>query len=360
MVLCWVDAGLSVGLGPVSRGLALAEALAAYGLPCRMALSPDPTALAWLRLAGARPPVLLPDDEPALPRLLAAAARAVAVIVDLKRPLTSTEAQALGAGRRLLVVENGGSNVAAADLVLAPLARDAERDLRGLRPEGGRSVQWLVGPAYVPLRRVFRLAGDLRGARPSPPIVLVSMGACDPAGFTLPALEGVALARERVMSLAVRVVANRRAPVWQRLPGVLRRLDALPVSPLRPDDMVTELAAAELAVLSMGVTVYEAMACGVPAIVVGRSRGDLAHMRPLAAAGAIVSLGLQWTEERLATAIEELFASPARRATMGLAGRALVDGRGAERVAARLAAVMAQRTGTPAIPSAPECADEGL
>ena len=216
MVLCWVDAGLRVGLGPVSRGLALAEALAGYGLPCRLALSPDPTALAWLRLAGARPPVLLPDDEPALPRLLAAAARAVAVIVDLKRPLTSREAQALGAGRGLLVVDNGGSNVAAADLVLAPLARDRERDLRGLRPEGGRSVQWLVGPAYVPLRRVFRLAGDLRGARPSPPVVLVSMGACDPAGFTLPALEGVALARERVMSLAVRVVANRRAPVWQR------------------------------------------------------------------------------------------------------------------------------------------------
>jgi len=138
----------------------------------------------------------------------------------------------------------------------------------------------------------------------------------------------------------VRVVANRRVPVWQRLPGVLRRLDALPVSPVRPDDMVTELAAAELAVLSMGVTVYEAMACGVPAIVVGRSRGDLAHMRPLAAAGAIVSLGLGWTEERLASTIEELLAAPGRRVALGLAGRALVDGRGAERVARRLDAVL--------------------
>ena len=340
MVLCWVDAGLSVGLGPVSRGLALAEALAGYGLTCRLALAPDPTALAWLRLAGARPPVLLPEDEPALPRVLAAATRAAAVIVDLKRPLTSTEAHALGAGRRLLVIDNGNASGAAADLVVAPLGCGAERDGRELRPEGGRSPQWLVGPAYVPLRRVFRLAGDLRGARPSPPVVLVSMGACDPAGFTLPALEGVALAREHATAFTVRVVANRRAPVWQRLPGVLRRLDAHPVSPLRPDDMVTELAAAELAVLSMGVTVYEAMACGVPAIVVGRSRGDLAHMRPLAAAGAIVSLGLGWTEERLASAIEELLASPGRRTGMGLAGRALVDGRGAERVARRLDAVL--------------------
>jgi len=238
------------------------------------------------------------------------------------------------------VVDNGSANVAAADLVVAPLGCGAERDVRELRPEGGRSPQWLVGPAYVPLRRVFRLAGDLRGARPSPPVVLVSMGACDPAGFTLPALEGVALARAHATAFTVRVVANRRVPVWQRLPGVLRRLDALPVSPLRPDDMVTELAAAELAVLSMGVTVYEAMACGVPAIVVGRSRGDLAHMRPLAAAGAIVSLGLGWTEERLASAVEELLASPGRRAGMGLAGRALVDGRGAERVARRLDAVL--------------------
>ena len=155
MVVCWVDAGRRVGLGPVSRGLALAEALAAYGLPCRMALSPDPTALAWLRLAGARPPVLLPDDEPALPRLLAAAARAAAVIVDLKRPLTSTEAHALGAGRRLLVVDNGGSNVAAADLVLAPLARDTERDLRRLRAEGGRSAQWRVTQTAGPADATF-------------------------------------------------------------------------------------------------------------------------------------------------------------------------------------------------------------
>ena len=176
MVLCWVDAGLSVGLGPVSRGLALAEALAGYGLPCRLALAPDTTALAWLRLAGARPPVLLPEDEPALPRLLAAAGRVAAVIVDLKRPLTSTEAHALGAGRRLLVIDNGNASGAAADLVVAPLGCGAERDGRELRPEGGRSPQWLVGPAYVPLRRVFRLAGDLRGARPSPPVVLVSMG----------------------------------------------------------------------------------------------------------------------------------------------------------------------------------------
>src|SRR5262249_8383283 len=197
----------------------------------------------------------------------------------------------------------GGASGGGADWGAAPLGGGAERGGRKLRPEGGRSPQWLVGPAYVPLRRVFRLAGDLRGARPSPPVVLVSMGACDPAGFTLPALEGVALAREHAGGFVVRVVANRRVPVWQRLPGVLRRLDALPVSPVRPDDMVTELAAAELAVLSMGVTVYEAMACGVPAIVVGRSRGDLAHMRPLAAAGAIISLGLGWAEERLASAI---------------------------------------------------------
>src|SRR5262249_61440903 len=116
-------------------------------------------------------------------------------------------------------------------------------------------------------------------------------------GFTLPALEGVALARAHATAFVVRVVANRRVPVWQRLPGVLRRLDALPVSPVRPDDMVTELAAAELAVLSMGVTVYEAMACGVPAIVVGRSRADLAQMRPLAAAGAVISPGLGWAAE---------------------------------------------------------------
>jgi spore coat polysaccharide biosynthesis protein SpsF len=102
--------------------------------------------------------------------------------------------------------------------------------------------------------------------------------------------------------------------------------------------MQPHLAAADVAVLALGVTVYEAMASGVPAVVLCRTDADVAHARTLADAGAIVSLGLHWTEERIAAAVERLLADPVARVAMSRAGRALVDGRGAARVAARLVA----------------------
>ncbi len=327
MVLCWVDAGPTFGLGHVSRGLAIAEALRERGITCRFALAPDATALAWLKVAGMRPPVLLADGEPALPHVLAAAAQAAAVVVDVKHPLSRAEVRALRGVRPILVVDNAGAGVADADLVLAPFAQ-------------ARSRRWLAGAGFVPLRRAFRLAGDLRGPRGTPLVVLVSMGASDPGGLTVPALEGLALARERVGRLAARVVANPATPVWARLPPLARRLDFPPPCPIDPNGMVAHLAEADVALLAMGVTVYEALACGVPAIVLCRTSADVAHARELEARGAIVSLGLHWTEERIGAAVADVLGAPGRVATMAAAGRALVDGAGAARVAERLIALL--------------------
>ena len=103
------------------------------------------------------------------------------------------------------------------------------------------------------------------------------------------------------------------------------------------------LAGADVAVVAMGVTVYEALACGVPTVVVCRTSGDVAHARALAARGALVNLGQHWNEEKIGAAVTELLATPARATALGEAGRALVDGRGAERVAERLAALVESR-----------------
>jgi len=332
MVLCWVDAGLAFGLGHVSRGLALAEALAARGLPCRFVLPPDPTALAWLQAAGFRAPLVLAEREPALPHVLAAAEGAAAVVVDVKHPLTRAEVRALGAGRPVLVVDNPGPGTAEADLVLAPAG-------------AAKGRRWLAGPEFVPLRRAFGLAAALRGPEGAQAVVLVCMGASDPGGLAIPALEGLGLTRARSARLSARVVANPLAPVWGRLPALLRRLGFPPAHPIDPAGMASHLVRADLALLAFGVTVYEAMACGVPAIVLCRTSADVAHARTLEERGALVSLGLHWTEERIAETVERLVASPARRRAMGEAGRALVDGRGAERVAARLVAALGSGRG---------------
>jgi spore coat polysaccharide biosynthesis predicted glycosyltransferase SpsG len=315
-VLCWVDAGPAAGLGHVSRGLALAEALAERGLACRFALPRDPTALTWLRAARAHHALVLPERQPALPHVLAAAAEAAALVVDVRRPLTRPEVRALGACCPVLLVDNAGAGVAEADLVLAPA------------PER-RDPRWLAGPAWVPLRRSFRLAGDLRGLPHSPPFVLVAVGATDPGGLAVPVLEGLALARAGGARFSGRVVAYPLSPAWERLPAPLRRLDMPPPCAIQPGAMAGHLAEADLAVVGMGMTAYEAMACGVPALVLCRTSADAARARALACRGAVTSLGPHWREEDLAAAVAALLGAPARRAAMGRAGRALVDGRGA-------------------------------
>ena len=330
-VLCWMDAGPGVGLGHVSRTIALVEALGERGLTSRCILPDDPTARAWLRMLNLRVTGMLPEGEPPLPHVLAAAGGADAIVVDVRHPLERAEVRALGGTRPVLVVDNPGPGVFNADLVLVPFGH-------------ARGERWLAGPEYVPLRRAFRLAGDLRGSRgATSPVVLVSMGGSDPGGLTVPAVEAVGLARARCPRLSARVVANPASPVWSRLPAVLRRFDFPPAWPVDPDGMVTQLAEADVAVLAMGVTVYEAMACGVPAVVLCRTADDVTHARALAAHGAVVCLGQHWSDERIATTVAELLDAPERRVAMSEAGRALVDGRGAERVAARLAALVTSR-----------------
>ena len=314
-IVIWVDAGPGVGLGHVSRGLALAAALEKRGVRARIALPPDPTAGEWLRAAGHRNAVVLDPTLAALPQVRDLAADAAAVVVDVRQPLAQGEVRALGGVTPVVVIDNDGPGSAEADMVVALT--------------GGEGPGRLVGPAYVPLRPVA-IRPRRRTGRPT---VLVSLGAADPDGATVRVVDAVA----KVDPLpVVRVVANPRTPVWDALAARLAALGLPPARPVTPGGFDAHLAAADLAILAVGVSVYEALAAGVPSIVLARSAGDVAHADALAAHGALVSVGRTWREADLTSAVGTLLADRTRRVAMGKAARALVDGRGAERVAARV------------------------
>jgi spore coat polysaccharide biosynthesis protein SpsF len=314
-IVLWVDAGPGVGLGHVSRGLALAAALEKRGVRARMALPPDATAGEWVRAAGHRNAVVLDPTLAALPQVCDLAADAAAVVVDVRHPLTQGEVRALGAATPVVVIDNDGLGSTEADLVVA---------LTGAEGPGR-----LVGPAYVPLRTTaIRPRRRTRRAT-----VLVSLGAADPDGAALRVVDALAKVEP---APSVRVVANPRTPVWGTLAARLGALDMPPARPVTPGGLGTHLAAADIAILAVGVSVYEALAAGVPSIVLARNAGDVAHAETLAAHGALVSLGRTWRAADLTSAVGTLLADRARQLAMGKAARALVDGRGAERVAARV------------------------
>ena len=98
--------------------------------------------------------------------------------------------------------------------------------------------------------------------------------------------------------------------------------------------------AADLGVLSFGVTAYEAAACALPAVHLCLTDDHALSSSAFVEAGLAVSLGLAEAvpEARVAEVVDELLADTERRRLMGEQARRLVDGKGAGRIAEVIAA----------------------
>lgn len=324
-VVLWVEAGGAQGFGGLARAIAMAEALQARGAACRFVVPDDAEVRGWLATAGITDAVFVGAPGAALAAVRRAAAVADAIVIDVRHALTRTDVEALRRRWPVLVLDNDGAGAAHADLVVAS---------QGAASGPG----WLVGPAFLPLRRPVTRGGLRRVGPGGRPVVLVCMGTRDLDGAAIPVVE--ALGRLERPRVTAHVVANPRSPVWEALPGRLGRLGFPPAHAITPGVIAPHLAAADFAVLRFGVTVFEALAAGVPSIVLCGSPAEERQAEVLAARGAIVSLGLAPTMEQIAAAAEPLARDRNLRVRMAQAGKTLVDGRGAERVADRLIATI--------------------
>lgn len=116
---------------------------------------------------------------------------------------------------------------------------------------------------------------------------------------------------------------------------------------LAPGQLAAALADSQLALVAGGITAYEACALGVPAVAVSVVSAQQPTVQALARRGAAVDggpLGAPGAERRVAGQMAQLLAAPAARRRLAAAGRRLVDGCGAARVATAIRA-LAQRGG---------------
>ena len=145
-----------------------------------------------------------------------------------------------------------------------------------------------------------------------PKTVYVTGGATDGHGLLVPILEALAL------------------------------MDAAPspvVADGSIDDVPATMATCDIAIISYGVTALECACVGLPAVYVCPTEAHEVGASALDAAGCGVNLGVhgrQCGELRIAQWADRLLAAPEEMAAMSAAGRALIDGRGAERVARRI------------------------
>lgn len=299
MVRLVATAGRLEGRGHLGRQLALAEALSGSGAQVELAVvrgSLSPVELARADRAAVRSPGHV---------------RADVVVVDLP-DLSEVEAWA-DSGRTLAVFDDGDAYAGRADLIVQPSLP------RWSGP--GRAGRVLEGYDFAVLGAALRSAAPK--ARDG---VLVCFGGSDPAGVTDRIVAETPI--ELVDDLSVVIGA-----------GFERPTEGWPVAPVRdPDDLANRLAGARVALLGAGLMKFEAAFLGTPAVLVAAADDQLAVGPPFAAGGAALWLGDGRTIDPAEAwrAVNQLLRDDARLAAMGEAGRRIVDGRGAERVASAI------------------------
>ena len=310
-------AAASEGRGHLARALALGEALASRELTVELRCLRGSLTEGERTAASAARIRLVDRDGPA-----------DLVAIDLPDP---NEPVALPAGARRLVFDDRERLVEPADIVVQP----------SLPTWSGQAEvgSILAGYAFVPISSaVRRIAAatvadgsqDLPGpGTGAPPKILVCFGGSDPHGVT--ARLAPALFDGPWHTTVVLGAGSRMST------------DGWPAETLRdPPDLPARLARCDVALLGAGTMKFEAACLARPAILVAAADDQLRVGEVYARTGAAEWLGDGRTIDPgvVRAAVERLVGDASAREAMSRKGRALVDGEGAARVAAAIAAVI--------------------
>jgi UDP-2,4-diacetamido-2,4,6-trideoxy-beta-L-altropyranose hydrolase len=327
VVVFRVAGGPRLGFGHVRRCWTLALELA--GEADLRFVTTTPEAAAALGAAGFDASAeASPGDTALLERALASVPGSVVAVVD-DPELSGDGIVQLRRLAPVAAIDDACTRALPADLVINGSAGAADLPYRG-----AQDTRYLLGPEYIILRRDFALEPFRRRVGAEVRRVLVLGG----GGATVNAVvdETVLAVRGTVPGAEIDVIvgpfASRPVITSDASVTVLRN----------PSNIRRLMLAADLAVTGGGQTAYELAASATPAIGVRLAENQHVNLSGLAAAGVLVDVGVPdepTFRARLTDTMRRLVADPEYRARMGQAGRRLVDGRGAGRVATEIAAL---------------------
>jgi UDP-2,4-diacetamido-2,4,6-trideoxy-beta-L-altropyranose hydrolase len=320
------EGGPGIGFGHVRRCLSLAQALRANGAAVIFLANEDAVVRQAVQaLAFDLKPIRV-DRDPGETAAWLDELHAMAIIVDAYR-FQGPWFERLAPRKHVVVmIDDLGDRQVPEDVLVVNCTPEAPAS-----PARTSNANDFLGPRYALLRPEF--AQPVR-RHPRKPVeqVLVTVGGGDPHGLT-PRL--TALARRALPSSRIEAVIG---PLFDEvLFGRLNGLRAGVTYHRRPQDMRGLMLAADLAVSAGGQTLYELAATGTPTIAVRVADNQTRNLEGFERAGALVWAGDAadpYLEPRVANALQELAGDAARRTQLGVNGRWMVDGRGAERVAA--------------------------
>ncbi|MFZ2491216.1 MAG: UDP-2,4-diacetamido-2,4,6-trideoxy-beta-L-altropyranose hydrolase [Thermoanaerobaculia bacterium] len=310
----------SVGFGHLRRCLTLAEALRARRSECFFAIHGGAAGVDEARRAGFDAVPVAVDDQGSG----VAAGDPDAIVADSYDFDVAHYRGFRKLTRTLVVLDDGGDRALPADVVINPAA-DAVRAY----DSSSISVR-LLGPKYALLRSSFE-AEPCREVRQEVRRILVTLGGGDAFGLSAQIADAVSCFSPRLRvdvvlgpfareDAALEQLAERRAVHLHR----------------NPRDMRALMVAADIAISGGGQTTYELAATGTPTVALCLAENQRANLQSLAALGILQVVEAR-TADRLRTeliaALAGVISDPERRLKMSGNGRAVVDGKGATRVA---------------------------
>jgi UDP-2,4-diacetamido-2,4,6-trideoxy-beta-L-altropyranose hydrolase len=198
----------------------------------------------------------------------------------------------------------------------------------------------LLGATYLLLRREFQEWRDHDRQTPQcARNLLVTFGGSDAENATELALQALALLPAPAMN--VRVLVGASNPHRAALERVAAELDHSVEFQTDSKRIAEEMARADVAISAAGSTSWELGFMGLPSLLIAVSENQDGCAQYLHQHGIAISLGRQSQVQpaEAAAALSALAADPARRTEMNSRGRALIDGRGAERVVQTMAGI---------------------
>lgn len=161
--------------------------------------------------------------------------------------------------------------------------------------------------------------------------MLVTLGGSDPENITEKVLQALAHVEG---SMEVRVVVGPMNPNGKSLGDAAVKLHHSVRLEAAVQDMAAVMLWADLAVSAAGGTCWELAALGVPTVTLAVADNQKLIAAELDRSGAAINLGWhrQVSAQEIATTLGPIIKSPQLRQQMSSRGKALVDGRGAQRV----------------------------
>jgi UDP-2,4-diacetamido-2,4,6-trideoxy-beta-L-altropyranose hydrolase len=229
------------------------------------------------------------------------------------------------AGLSVLFIDDYGQcDSYASDLILNQNIYASEE----LYPNVETHSKLLLGTTYTLLRQEFASAGPVREIPDTAKKILVTLGGADPDNATQTVLDALS----SIKDIEVHVVIGGANPNKDTLETYCNSHGMKMV--VNTSDMRSLMEWADVAIAGGGSTGYEFCYMGLPALTIVLAENQKPVAQGLEDTGATMNLGwhAELSRKTIAESIANILQDKAKRSSMSTAGKALVDGQGAQRV----------------------------